>query len=261
MGERQHISGASSSPGPCFVLFGSRWAHSRALVFPVVLLWPDPAAAPCPDARPGSAIVPAVRYRDEWASGHRLRIPRPRAARSARAVDHCRPPDPDRRGPHRRFTPGPGCVVKAALFANPFMRRVVGRRVTSAMPRPTDDRAVDRGPEVGRRLVMFPEGTRTRRGQPMYFHRGAASVAVQGAAVLTPIYIRVDQPLLHKTQAWYQVRRDGRTSRSWSATTSTSSPTGFCRRPRRPGSSTPGFWRITGRSWSGPWSYNESSKV
>jgi 1-acyl-sn-glycerol-3-phosphate acyltransferase len=52
---------------------------------------------------------------------------------------------------------------------------------------------------------MFPEGTRTRPGQPMHFHRGAASVAVRGAAVLTPIYIRVDQPLLHKSQAWYQV--------------------------------------------------------
>jgi hypothetical protein len=39
----------------------------------------------------------------------------------------------------------------------------------------------------------------------MAFHRGAASVAVHGASVLTPIYIRVDQPLLHKTQPWYRV--------------------------------------------------------
>ena len=52
---------------------------------------------------------------------------------------------------------------------------------------------------------MFPEGTRTRPGQPMAFHRGAASVAIHGAAVLTPIYIQVDQPLLHKTQPWYRV--------------------------------------------------------
>jgi len=57
----------------------------------------------------------------------------------------------------------------------------------------------------GDALVMFPEGTRTRAGQPLAFHRGAASVAVHGAAVLTPIYIHVDQPMLTKTLPWYKV--------------------------------------------------------
>jgi len=58
---------------------------------------------------------------------------------------------------------------------------------------------------LGDAVVMFPEGTRTRPGQPMQFHRGAASVAVQGAARLTPVYITVDQPLLHKSLPWYRV--------------------------------------------------------
>lgn len=104
------------------------------------------------------------------------------------------------------FTPAPACVVKAALFANPFTRRVV-RAAGYISNAPTD--AMIEGSiaalRSGDTLVMFPEGTRTRPGQPMHFHRGAASVAVQGAAVLTPIYIRVDQPLLHKSQSWYQV--------------------------------------------------------
>jgi 1-acyl-sn-glycerol-3-phosphate acyltransferase len=56
-------------------------------------------------------------------------------------------------------------------------------------------------------LVMFPEGTRTRPGEPLQFHRGTASVAVHAARVLTPIYVRVDQPLLHKAQPWYRVPR------------------------------------------------------
>lgn len=104
------------------------------------------------------------------------------------------------------FTPAPACVVKAALFANPFTRHVVGAAgyIRNA---PTDE-MIERSIAAlrsGDTLVMFPEGTRTRVGQPLAFYRGAASVAVQGAAVLTPIYIHVDQPVLNKTLPWYKV--------------------------------------------------------
>ena len=104
------------------------------------------------------------------------------------------------------FTPAPACVVKAALFANPFTRRVV--QAAGYISNSPTDQMIEQSTAAlksGDCLVMFPEGTRTRRGQPLHFHRGTASVAVRGAAVLTPIYIRVDQPLLDKTQAWYQV--------------------------------------------------------
>jgi 1-acyl-sn-glycerol-3-phosphate acyltransferase len=104
------------------------------------------------------------------------------------------------------FTPSPACVVKAALFANPFTRRAV-RAAGYISNAPTDSmiELATAALRSGDTLVMFPEGTRTRPGQPMALHRGAASVAVHGASVLTPIYIRVDQPLLHKTQPWYRV--------------------------------------------------------
>jgi 1-acyl-sn-glycerol-3-phosphate acyltransferase len=104
------------------------------------------------------------------------------------------------------FTPAPACVVKAALFGNPFTRRVV--RAAGYISNSPTDSMIERAIEAlrsGDALVMFPEGTRTRPGQPMLFHRGVASVAVQGAVVLTPIYIRVDQPFLHKAQPWYRV--------------------------------------------------------
>ena len=103
------------------------------------------------------------------------------------------------------FTPAPACVVKAALFANPFTRRVV-RAAGYISNAPTDSmiEGAIQALRSGDALVMFPEGTRTRPGQPMRFHRGAASVAAQGAAILTPIYIWVDQPFLHKTQPWYR---------------------------------------------------------
>jgi len=103
------------------------------------------------------------------------------------------------------FTPAPACVVKAALFANPFTRHVV-RAAGYISNSPTDamiEGAV-RALRSGDSLVMFPEGTRTRPGQAMHFHRGVARVAVEGASVLTPIYISVDQPFLHKSQPWYR---------------------------------------------------------
>jgi 1-acyl-sn-glycerol-3-phosphate acyltransferase len=104
------------------------------------------------------------------------------------------------------FTPAPACVVKAALFGNRFTRRVV-QAAGYISNSPTDRMIEDSiaALESGDCLVMFPEGTRTRPGEPMRFQRGTASVAVRGASVLTPVYIRVDQPFLHKAQAWYQV--------------------------------------------------------
>jgi 1-acyl-sn-glycerol-3-phosphate acyltransferase len=104
------------------------------------------------------------------------------------------------------FTPAPACVVKTALFANPFTRYVV--RAAGYIPNAPTDEMIERSVAAlrsGDTLVMFPEGTRTQPGRPLAFHRGAASVAVQAASVLTPIYIHVDQPLLDKTRSWYKV--------------------------------------------------------
>jgi 1-acyl-sn-glycerol-3-phosphate acyltransferase len=104
------------------------------------------------------------------------------------------------------FTPAPACVVKAALFANPFTRWVVSAAgYTSNFPTDLMIEQAVAALRAGDCLVMFPEGTRTRPDQPLQFHRGVASIAVQAAAVLTPVYIRVDQPFLHKFQPWYRV--------------------------------------------------------
>ncbi len=106
------------------------------------------------------------------------------------------------------FTPAAACVVKAALFANPFTRHVVrAAGYISNMPTDTMIEGAVNALRSGDSLVMFPEGTRTRPGQAMHFHRGVARVAVQGASVLTPVYISVDQPFLHKAQPWYRAPR------------------------------------------------------
>jgi 1-acyl-sn-glycerol-3-phosphate acyltransferase len=104
------------------------------------------------------------------------------------------------------FTPAPACVVKAALFANPFTRRVV-QAAGYVSNSPTEEMIQEAGAALvaGDTLVMFPEGTRTRPGQPLQFHRGAASVAVRAAAILTPVYIRCEPLVLPKFAPWYRV--------------------------------------------------------
>jgi len=104
------------------------------------------------------------------------------------------------------FTPAPCCVVKAAMFRNPFTRRVV-RAAGYISNSPTDEMIHGAAAALrsGDSLVMFPEGTRTRPGQPMQFARGAANIAVQAADVLTPVYVRCEPLLLPKFEPWYRV--------------------------------------------------------
>jgi 1-acyl-sn-glycerol-3-phosphate acyltransferase len=59
--------------------------------------------------------------------------------------------------------------------------------------------------QEGECLVMFPEGTRSRPGEPMVFNRGTAAVALRAAQVLTPVYIRCEPIFLTKGTPWYRV--------------------------------------------------------
>lgn len=104
------------------------------------------------------------------------------------------------------FTPVPGCVVKAALFRNPYTRLVL--RAARYIPNFPTDTMIERTAaalQEGECLVMFPEGTRSRPGEPMVFNRGAAAVALRAARVLTPVYIHCEPVFLTKGTPWYRV--------------------------------------------------------
>jgi len=104
------------------------------------------------------------------------------------------------------FTPAPCCVVKSAMFRNPFTRGVV--RAAGYISNSSTDEMIHGATaalQSGDSLVMFPEGTRTRPGQPLQFARGTASIAVKAAEVLTPVYIRCEPLLLPKFAPWYRV--------------------------------------------------------
>lgn len=57
----------------------------------------------------------------------------------------------------------------------------------------------------GGRVLVFPESTRTKPGQPVTLQRGAANIAARANCRLVVVTIRVTEPLLHKGTAWYQM--------------------------------------------------------
>lgn len=102
--------------------------------------------------------------------------------------------------------PQANCIVKAALFANPFTRGPLraARYLANDGSTATLDRAADVLRE-GQCLLIFPEGTRTTPGAAPVLQRGAAAIALRGARTLTPVHIQVDPPTLTKGLPWYRI--------------------------------------------------------
>src|SRR3546814_20312302 len=57
----------------------------------------------------------------------------------------------------------------------------------------------------GRRLVVFPEGTRTVPGLPMKLKRGAASIIVRSEQPFLPVTITCNPTTLTKAEQWHQI--------------------------------------------------------
>lgn len=104
------------------------------------------------------------------------------------------------------FAPQAGCVVKHAMFRNPLTRNVV--RATGYISNELTPDMIEGAAAAlrdGQCLIMFPEGTRSRVGQPLDFQRGAANVALRAAAQVTPVYIRCEPITLTKGEPWYRI--------------------------------------------------------
>jgi 1-acyl-sn-glycerol-3-phosphate acyltransferase len=104
------------------------------------------------------------------------------------------------------FVPGAACVVKRAAWRNPSM--VVAVHAAGYVANSPTESMIEKGSALlaaGECLIMFPEGTRTVPDRPAHFHRGAASVALRTARVVTPVFIDVRPPHLSKAVPWYRV--------------------------------------------------------
>ena len=97
------------------------------------------------------------------------------------------------------------CIVKASLWKNPF----TGFAVRAA-------NYVSNGESrlfalciemlaAGQSLIVFPEGTRTKPGEPLSFHRGPSNLALSSGLPITPVVILCEPATLVKNRQWYEV--------------------------------------------------------
>ncbi len=102
--------------------------------------------------------------------------------------------------------PQADCVVKSAAWCNPFMRGIL--RAAGYMSNDGGE-AILNGAlarlRAGRRLLLFPEGTRSPQAGLGPFHRGAARVALASGCDIVPVVIRCEPPTLTKSQRWFHV--------------------------------------------------------
>ena len=98
------------------------------------------------------------------------------------------------------------CVVKEAVVRNPFMRGLVGpaNYISNCEPADLLESCVAHL-RAGDSLLLFPEGTRTERGQPPALKLGAAEIAVRAQADVLPIVIDCRPQFLTKTDPWYWI--------------------------------------------------------
>ncbi len=99
-------------------------------------------------------------------------------------------------------------VVEASWAETP----IVGRAVSMAgYLRNDSGRTVvedgERRLRGGRRLLIFPEGSRSPVGGLHPFRRGAARIALASGCAPIPVVIRCDPPIGLKGKAWYDIPR------------------------------------------------------
>ena len=98
------------------------------------------------------------------------------------------------------------CLVKASLRHNFFLKNVI--RAADYL---SNDGSIDVVDECVRRLragesiLVFPEGTRTRRNVPMTLKRGVAHAALRAGCDLAVVHIRSSHHWLDKESQWYEI--------------------------------------------------------
>lgn len=102
--------------------------------------------------------------------------------------------------------PNACCIVKSALYRNPFTRGPVSR--AGYVPNNAPEQLVGdcaQELEQGATLVIFPEGTRSVNSRLLKFKRGAAYVWLEARCAVSLVTIRCTPPTLAKHEKWYEI--------------------------------------------------------
>lgn len=102
--------------------------------------------------------------------------------------------------------PTASCVVKRALWKNPFMGGVVRAAdyIGNAEPETLIDDCAD-DLAAGNPLIIFPEGTRSQPGKPLRFLRGASYIALKSGMPVLPVLVACNPTTLTKREKWYHI--------------------------------------------------------
>lgn len=85
--------------------------------------------------------------------------------------------------------PNADCIVKGALIQNKFMSRIIRNLyIPNSLSFEEQLEQAKKSMEEGNNLIIFPEGTRSRPGEPWQFKKGAARFALYANVGVTPIY-------------------------------------------------------------------------
>lgn len=90
---------------------------------------------------------------------------------------------------HNPFTKGP--VINAGYISNGNSKEMISDCVACL--------------NSGGVMIVFPEGTRTVEGVEYKFQRGAARIALQSNAIVTPVTLSCNPATLSKAEKWYQI--------------------------------------------------------
>ena len=105
------------------------------------------------------------------------------------------------------LTPRVRCIVKHELWDNRYLKGVV--RAAGYIRNDLDPQATltacRAALDQGNNLIVFPEGTRSRIGQPMQFRRGVANIAMLTGAPIQLVVISCKPLTLTKGEPWYRV--------------------------------------------------------
>lgn len=98
------------------------------------------------------------------------------------------------------------CLVKASLRHNFFLKNVI--RAADYLSNDGSVEVIDeccRRLQVGENILIFPEGTRTRKNVPMKLKRGVAHTALRAQCDLAVVHIRSSHHWLDKESEWYEI--------------------------------------------------------
>lgn len=100
---------------------------------------------------------------------------------------------------------GLNCIVKQALMKNPVMTSPI--KACGFLLNTESEALLESAHKVleQQALLVFPEGTRTDWDGVIKFHRGAVSIGLRSAKIITPVVIKMRPLGFKKGQPWYKI--------------------------------------------------------